>query len=156
MQDEYSHKMIEAFVDKQEKTLWYQLAFSKFSSNGVDSIKWNWSWWAFGGGFLYLLYRKQYLASLALFFLSMTIGIAPLMGLGLAILSGGYAPYLVYKGYKSKLLEIETNISNEQTRLDTMREVGGYHAWVVWVYAICITLIMAAVISALIVPFLAL
>lgn len=142
MQNEYSRKMLEAFIAKEEKVLWYQLSFAKYNINGIDTIKWNWSWWAFGGGFLFLLYRKQYLPSLGLFIISMTIGMIPFMGFILAILAGGYSSYFVYKGYKSKLNEIEKNIEDEQTRINTMREVGGYHQWVVWVYALCVSLIL--------------
>lgn len=148
----YEQKMLEAFVDKEDKTLWYQHSFSRFNVNGVDSMKWNWSWWAFGGGFLYLLYRKQYLASLVLFFISMTIGMIPFMGFFLAILAGGFSPYFVYKGYKSKLRDIESNIEDEQTRIATMREVGGYHQWVVWVYAICATMIFFGFVSMFMLP----
>jgi len=131
---DYQNRMIEAFIDKPEVTLWYQDAFSKFSVNGVDSMKWHWSWWAFFTGFLYLLYRKQYLGALGVFIASMTIGIIPLGGLLVMILSGGFAPYIVYKGYKSKFLEIEKAISDEETRIQTIRQVGGYNQWVVWVY----------------------
>lgn len=157
MQDTYSNKMVEAFIDKEEKTLWYQLSFAKFNINGIDAIKWNWSWWAFGGGFLYLLYRKQYLASLVLFFLSMTIGMIPFMGLGLAILAGGFSSYFVYKGYKSKLNSIEENIEDEQTRIDTMRQVAGYHQWVIWLYIFLVIMALFGVFaiigtSALLIP----
>ncbi|MFK5938136.1 MAG: DUF2628 domain-containing protein [Sulfurimonas sp.] len=131
---DYHDRMIEAFIDKPEVTLWYQNAFSKFNVNGVDTIKWHWSWWAFFTGFLYLLYRKQYLAALGVFIASMTIGIIPLGGLLIMILSGGFATYFVYKGYKSKLLEIENVINDEKTRIETIRQVGGYNQWVVWIY----------------------
>ena len=138
MENEHTNKMIEAFVNKEDKTLWYQLSFAKFNINGIDSIKWNWSWWAFGGGFLFLLYRKQYLASFALFFLSMTVGMIPFMGLILAILAGGFSSYFVYKGYKSKLQSIESTIADEEVQIDTMKQVGGYHQWVIYLYIICV------------------
>jgi hypothetical protein len=140
MSEDYENKMIEAFINKDEKTLWYQDAFSKFNVNGVDVMRWNWSWWAFGTGFLFLLYRKQYLPSLVLFILSVTIGTLPFITLILMILSGGYAPYFIYKGYKQKKEEIEAKIDDEELRIQTMREVGGYHQWVVWLY-IAITVV---------------
>ena len=83
--DAYSNKMIAAFVGKPEKTFWYQNAFSTFNVNGVDAMKWRWSWWAFGGGFLFLLYRKQYIPSLALLVASFTVGMIPFVGLILAV-----------------------------------------------------------------------
>jgi hypothetical protein len=147
MSPEYTNKMIAAFVDKPEKTFWYQNAFSKFNVNGMDVMKWQWSWWAFGGGFLFLLYRKQYLASLILFIASVTIGMFPLMGLIIAILAGGYSPYFIYKGYKSKLGEIERQISDEDKRVETMAQIGGYHQWVIWVYVLFVLFIGISVIS---------
>ena len=151
--EEYYNKMIEAYIDKEEETLWYQLAFSKFNSNGVDTMKWNWSWWAFGLGFMFLLYRKQYIPALVLFFLSMSIGMIPFMSIALMVLSGGYSTYFVYKGFKSKLLEIEANIEDEETRIETMREMGGYNQWVIWLY-IVLMLLMGGIVLTMISPFL--
>ncbi len=148
----YYNKMIEAYIAKDKETLWYQLAFSKFDVNGIDNMKWNWSWWAFGLGFMFLLYRKQYIPAVVLFFLSISIGIIPFMSIILMLLSGGYSTYFVYKGFKSKLLEIEANIEDEETRIETMQEVGGYNQWVVWLYAgfmLLITLKVVMIVSAI-------
>jgi len=134
--EEYYNSMIEAFVDKPSATLWYQNAFSKFSIHGVDKLTWHWSWWAFGGGAAFLLYRKQYMAALILFTGSMILGMIPFVSIILMILAGGYSPYFVYKGFKRKLTEIEATVDTNEKRIETMREVGGYHTWVIWVYAI--------------------
>jgi len=141
---DYQDKMVEAFIDKPSETLWYQMSFKKFNVNGVDKMQWNWSWWAFGGGFLYLLYRKQYLAAFALFFGSFMLSIIPFVSIIIMILSGGFGSYFVYRGYKKKLQEIEAVIDDEETRIETMREVGGTHEWVIWVYAIFMLLIIMA------------
>ena len=149
---DYYKKMIEAYIGKEEETHWYQLSFSKFNTNGVDTVKWNWSWWAFGLGFMFLLYRKQYIPAVVLFFLSISIGIIPFMSIILMLLSGGYSTYFVYKGFKSKLLEIEANIEDEETRIETMQEVGGYNQWVVWLYAgfmLLMTLKVVMIVSAI-------
>jgi hypothetical protein len=150
--EDYNNKMIDAFIAKPEKTLWYQMSFSKFNINGVDAMKWNWSWWGFAGGFLFLLYRKQYIASFVVFFISMTAGMIPFMGLIISILVGGYGSYFVYKGYKKKLFEVENQIEDEETRVETMAEVGGYHQWVVWLYVIFVGLIFFGIISAVLIP----
>jgi len=142
MNKEYSDKMIEAFVTKPEKTFWYQNAFSLFNVNSVDVMKWKWSWWAFFGGFLFLLYRKQYIPSVVVLLASIFLGWIPFVGLILAILVGGYSTYFVYKGYKTKLAEIENNIDDEEKRVETMRQVGGYHAWVVWIYIALMSIII--------------
>jgi len=146
MQDEeyqnYYNKMIEAFIDKPEKTLWYQDAFSKFNLNGVDTMKWHWSWWALGGGAGFLLYRKQYLAAFFLFFASFILGMIPLISIIIMILSGGFSTFFIYKGFKKRLVEIEQNIEDEEQRIEVMREIGGYHPWVIWVYGILTTLFL--------------
>jgi len=151
---EYSNKMIEAFIGKPEKTFWYQNAFSMFNINGVDKMKWKWSWWAFFGGFLFLLYRKQYIPALVVFLASILFSLVPFAGLIIAILVGGYGTYFVYKGYKAKLLEIERNIpaEEEDKRIETMKAVGGYHSWVVWLYAIFMGLIILGIITAIAIP----
>ncbi|QOP44919.1 hypothetical protein [Sulfurimonas paralvinellae] len=144
---EYENAMIEAFIDKPEKTLWYQNAFSKFNVNGIDTMKWVWSWWAFFGGWAFLLYRKQYIPALVLFFVALFAGIIPFGGLIVAILAGGFSTYFVYKGYKHKKAEIEASIDDIQKRIETMRAVGGYNQWVIWVYAIFVALLFFYIFS---------
>jgi len=146
---DYNDKMIAAFIAKPEKESWYRDSFSKFNINGVDTLKWNWSWWAFSGGFLYLLYRKQYIPSLLLFIVSVATGEIPLASLILMILAGGYSTYFVYKGYKSKLLEIEASVNEEDKRIEAMQNVGGYNQWVVWVYIVIAIIVVITFISIL-------
>jgi hypothetical protein len=143
----YYNKMIEAFVDKPEKTLWYQLSFSKFDTDDINNLQWKWSWWGFGTGFLFLLYRKQYIPALALFIVSTILGFLPyyIGTLGMMILSGGYSTYFIYRGFKEKLTEIETHISDEDERIKKMREVGGYHQWVIWAYIIFTTIALLTI-----------
>lgn len=149
---EYNKEMIGAYVAKPEKTFWYQNSFSKFNINGVDSMKWNWSWWAFFGGAAFLLYRKQYIPALVLFIASIVLSFIPFVPLIISILAGGYSTYFVYKGYKSKLTEVESNISDNETRLETMKQIGGYHSWVVWVYLVFIALMVIGIVSAVMIP----
>ncbi len=148
---DYYNRMIEAFIDKPEKTLWYQNAFSKFNINGVDSMKWHWSWWAFGGGAGFLLYRKEYLAAFILFIGSFILGMIPFAGLLIMILSGGLSTFFIYKGFKRKLAEVEQNVEDIETRISTMREIGGYHTWVIWVYGILSALLLSFVGSMLLI-----
>ena len=145
---EYENAMIEAFVNKPEKTFWYQNAFSKFNINGIDSMKWVWSWWAFFGGWAFLLYRKQYIPALVLFFISLVAQFIPFGGLLVAVLAGGFSTYFIYKGYKHKKAEIEANIEDVNARIETMRQVGGYNQWVVWVYAIFVALVFFYIFTA--------
>lgn len=152
-EEEYNNTMIEAFIDKPEKTLWYQMAFKKYDVNGVDSMRWNWSWWAFFGGWGFLLYRKQYLASALIFVLSMLISFIPFAGFILSTFIGGFGTYIIYKGYKTKLSEVEANVTNIKDRIETMRQIGGYNQWVIWVYATFVTIAFIGIISSLILPY---
>lgn len=130
---DYDYRMIEAYIDKPEVTDWYVNAFSKFNVNGIDVMRWHWSWWAFFGSVFYLLYRKSYMAAGILFILTLVIGMIPFGGLILWVLTGGYAPYFVYKTYKDKRFEVEAQIQDEQKRIETMRLVGGSNEWAIWI-----------------------
>jgi len=147
-EEEYENAMLEAFVNKPEKVFWYQQVFTKFNVNGVDSMQWVWSWWAFFGGWAFLLYRKQYLPALVLFLITIPASAVPFGGLLVALFAGGFATYFVYKGYKQKKAEIENSISNPQTRIETMQKIGGYNQWVIWVYILFVTLLFVYIISA--------
>lgn len=153
MSSNYEENMIEAFIDKPEKNAWYKEAFGMYNINGVDVMKWKWSWWAFFGGFLYLLYRKAYIPSLVLFLLTIFSNALPIAGgLILMILSGGYASYFVYKTYRQKKLEIEAMMEDEDKRVETMRHAGGYNQWVVWVYAVLVGISFLGIIAAILIP----
>ncbi len=128
---DYDDQMIEAFVNKPEVTAWYKHAFSQYSVNGVEKMSWVWSWWAFFGGIFYLLYRKAYLPALGLFVLTVVSFAIPFGGLIVWIVTGGLAPYFVYKTYLTKKAEIEAAIDEEHKRIETMRAVGGYNDWAV-------------------------
>ena len=139
--NDYDDQMLEAFVNKPEVTAWYKMAFSRYSVNGVEKMSWVWSWWAFFGGIFYLLYRKAYMAALGLFVLTIVSFAIPFGGLIVWILTGGLAPYFVYKTYQSKKAEIEAAIDDEPKRIETMRVVGGYNDWAIWL-AVALHVIM--------------
>jgi len=134
--NDYDYQMIEAYIDKPDVTIWYVNAFKHFNINGIDAIKWNWSWWAFFGNVFYLLYRKAYLPAGILFALNMMVGFIPFGGLILWILAGGYSPFLVYKNYKQKKLEVERVVEDETKRLETMQLLGGTNEWAILIGAL--------------------
>ena len=146
---DYDFRMIEAYIDKPEVTQWYVNAFKRFSANGVDVMKWHWSWWAFFGSVFYLLYRKSYLAAGVLFILIIISGIVPLGSIILWILSGGYAPYFVYKAYKEKRLEVETMVEDDEKRIETMQMLGGANDWAIWLGVIVHVFLWGALFSTL-------
>ena len=137
--NEYENKMIEAFINNPEKTVWYQKSFKKYKVNGIEKIvwnwdwfklAWNWNWWAFAVGPFFLFYRKAYLAGLVLLLLSGIFGgVSFIVSM---LLSGGFSTYFVYKEYKKKKVETERTIDDTQKRLDTMRVIGGYNKWAIW------------------------
>ncbi len=127
----YENQMLDVYVAKPEKVQWYKNAFSNFNINGVDKITWYWSWWAFGAGFWFFLYRKAYTYALILFVLTIVFTIVPLGGMILMIVQGGLMPYFLYKDYLDKKNKIEKTIPNEEKRIATMKEIGGYNQWVI-------------------------
>ncbi|MDD3592643.1 MAG: DUF2628 domain-containing protein [Sulfurovum sp.] len=150
--NDYENKMVEAFIDKPEKTVWYQNSFKKYQVNGIDRVAWNWSWWAFFGGFFFLLYRKAYMAALGLFVISLLASWVPILPFIVSILTGGYATYFIFKNYSDKKKEVESSIQDTQTRIDTMRELGGYNNWAIWLAAILYGIIVIAVIASVAIP----
>ena len=133
--DEYEARMLEAFVGKPEspeKGLWYANAFNKYDVNGVDVMKWKWSWWAFFGGIWFLIYRKAYAAAGGLFFISLLLSFFPNLGIVMSILAGGFSTYFIHKVYKTKKEQIEMACSDTEERIEMMRELGGYNQWVIW------------------------
>ena len=131
MQD-YDNKMVEAFIDKPEKLAWYKNAFERYSVNGVAKMTWVWSWWAFFGGLFYLLYRKAYMPAIWLLVLFIVASFIPFAGFILWILTGGFAPYFVYKTYLERKAEVESAIQDEPKRIETMRILGGCNDWAIW------------------------
>lgn len=145
---EYEARMLEAFVgkpDEPEKGLWYANTFAKYNVNGVDVMKWAWSWWAFMGGIFFLLYRKAYAAAGGLFLISLVSGIIPFGGMIVWVLTGGFSSYFVYKVYKTKKLEIEAAQNDEGQRIAMMQELGGYNQWVIWVAVILNIIVLIAI-----------
>ena len=153
----YEDNMIEAFVNKPtepQAILWYQDAFKKFNTKGIDNIAWHWSWWGFFGGFLFLLYRKAYLAALVLFMMQIIFTFIPIpfISLLLWILTGGFSTYFVYKTYSDIKGKIEVVESDEEGRIHLMRQLGGYNNWVIWIYGFFFLLTMLAIVVAVLLP----
>jgi len=132
----YEDRMMAAFVGKPEKVDYYRSAFYLYNKDGIEKMRWKWSWWAFFGTFWFLLYRKAYLAAFIVFILTFLVGIIPFGGLILNILIGGFGVYFVYKKYKKLKHIIESEVSSEDERIVQMIKRGGYNAWVVWLVVI--------------------
>ena len=138
IRNDYEKRMIEAFVNKPEKTQWYLDAFAKYSRHGVDNMAWHWNWWAFFGSIFYLFYRRAYAAGLALFVVFSAVSLIPFAGLVAWVLTGGYSTYFLYKTYKTRKFDIEMRLDNEERRFAEMRRLSGPKNWVIWVGAVAI------------------
>ncbi len=123
---------IEAYIDTPKTVDFYKDAFASYGVAGVDQFTWKWSWWAMFGGMFYLLYRKLYLEALAYFLIFATIGMIPIVGLILWILSGAVLPFLVYKRYKKTKAQVEKNLPDEREQLSALKELGGVNKWAIW------------------------
>jgi len=132
---------IEAYIGTEKSLPFYKEAFQKYSAAGVDQFAWQWSWWAMFGGVFYLLYRKLYIEALVYVLLFATIGMIPLAGLLMWIVSGGVLPYFVYKRYQKTKVQVEENISGEEAQLEALQVVGGVNKWAIWL-AVALHIIM--------------
>ena len=128
-------QMISAYIDKPESEEYYKNAFENFSSSGIEQFKWHWSWWAFGGGVFFLLYRKLYVEAAVFFLISMISSAVPVANIIIWIISGGVFPYFVYKRYKKGIEMVEANIINDDDKLSALREFGGYNKWALYLGA---------------------
>jgi len=143
---EYENKMLEAFIQKPEVFQWYKKAFAKYNINGIKHLSWVWNWWAFGGGIFYLLYRKAYLSALLIFLVSVITFKRPFIGILINILLGGFGVYFVYLKYQKTKQDIETEIKDNEKRIETMRQLGGYNNWAIWVGAIMSIIVMIPIV----------
>jgi len=120
-------------LEKTKKTLgWYKDSFEKGDLSG--GFSWKWSWWAFFGNWLYLLYRKCYLEGISYFLLVHILGglvsnympdLAEMVALFIGLLSGGLLHNLVYRRYlKSKTIIENRAVSNEEME-NEMKSIGG-------------------------------
>jgi hypothetical protein len=133
-------QMISAYIDKPESEEFYKKAFEDYTKNGVEQFKWHWSWWAFGGGVFFLLYRKLYVEAAVFFLISMLSSTVPIANILIWILSGGVFPYFVFKRYKKGKEMVETNFENINDRLTALREFGGYNKWAIYIGVIITTI----------------
>lgn len=117
---------IRAYINKQSSEEYYIRAFEKFDKNGgVDKFQWHWSWWAFGGTFFYLWYRKLYKEAIILFVILIVGSFLPPLNLFITIGCGGFLPFLVYKRYKKNCeIALKHNAKGEEA-IRALKWVGG-------------------------------
>jgi len=146
---DYDEKMLEAFTGKPDKVQWYKRAFMKYDNDGVEAMRWNWSWWAFIGNFWFLLYRKAYMAAFLLFIIMHVALYFPVVSFLIAIAAGGLSTYFIYKIYKRSKFEIEVEQIDDHQRISTMRRIGEYHQWVIYLAVVYYILVILGVVDSL-------
>ena len=105
---------------------YYSQQFSKFTRTGIDKFVPTWNWSCFGFTFLWMLYRKMYLASLITF----VIFCVPGVNVILHIIAGVVGNYLYYHHVKGKVIELRA-IHPAEDCLQLLSEEGGVNIWVI-------------------------
>ncbi len=132
-------RSVEAYIgmDKtSEKALnWYKDSFLRGDIS--EGLSWKWSWWAFFGNWLYLLYRKCYKEGIIYFFIINIIGKSigrflpeltkSISGLSLfiGILSGGLLHNIIYRRYKNTKKILEESLESEDELKKGLEKNGG-------------------------------
>lgn len=119
-------EVLENYLGTPDKFDWYKRAFDKYEINGVEKFAWNWSWYSFFFGYVYLVYRKCYIEAILLWAAQIIVGcLFGITGVVVMILCGGFLPYLVYKRYKKIAIKVDAIDEDYRKKLETMRELGG-------------------------------
>ena len=133
-------RLLNAYIGKPEKTQFYQDAMNKLLIGERLTFGWAWSWWALIGGWAFLLYRKAYLAAGLSFVVSLFFSFIPFGFLFYLILSGGLSTYFVLGRYIDFKEKVKNLPFDEQ--ISVMSRFGGFHQWVIWVYAVLLAVTM--------------
>jgi len=105
---------------------YYLQNFAKFTRTGMDKFAPTWNWSCFGFTFLWMLYRKMYLASLITFLIFCVPGVNVI----LHIVAGVVGNYLYYRHVKEKIVELRATHPAEHYQ-QLLPETGGVHGWVI-------------------------
>jgi len=126
----YEMKMLEAFVQNEKSLSFYANAYNVMKSGDSLNLKFFWSWWAFFGNPVFLLYRKLYIPfAISLVIMILLIPIDPFGRLLVWIILGSISPYLVLKSFVKKKQQIEFNLEDENQRIEAMKNIGGVNRW---------------------------
>lgn len=141
MSDEDKERsLLNAYIAKPEKVSFYHNAMKKLSIGERLTFGWAWSWWALIGGWAFLLYRKAYLAAGLSFIVSLFFSLIPFGFLFYLILSGGLSTYFVL----GRFIDFKERVKNLpfDEQISVMSRFGGFHQWVIWVYAALLAVTM--------------
>jgi hypothetical protein len=138
------------------KKPYYLQKFEEFDKQ-PPGLKISWSWAAFFGNYFWALYRKMYgwflacfgiyaLAAICLYYLKYFKSDAPeiysILGyvfmIVFGIAFGVIANSLYYRGVKKKIAAAQFLNTDKSKLLESLRNNGGVHLWVIWV-CICLS-----------------
>jgi len=122
--DDYEANMLNAFIQKDDKLLYYLNNYKKLIQDGEFKYKFSWSWSGFFFTWLLLLYRKSYIYAIIGFFLFYMFDSFALTII-LMLMMGSFSNFLILKKYHDKKVELENSIEDEEDRIIAMHNYGG-------------------------------
>ncbi len=135
-------EILKAHLQKDDKVDIYKPRVLANIVNGFVNFKATWSWWAFFGTWGFFLYRKMYLPAVIIFLLSFLGGWLALMLMTIS----GVSAFSLYTKKLEKDLQIAGYNQREFSQvLETLKNLGGYHSWVIWLVVILNVLFFALV-----------
>lgn len=136
IKEEDFEQILSAHLQKEQKVNIYKPRVEANLINGFVNFKATWSWWAFFGTWAFFLYRKMYLVSAIFFILTVAISSSGFGNLILMLASGVSGFY-----FYTKKLDNDLKIAGYEQRdfsevLNSLKQLGGYHQWVIWLAVI--------------------
>ena len=127
---------LKIYLKTPEKVEIYARAAEKFFANGNGeklAFTPTWSWWAFGGGFLFFMYRKDYSATLIWFVVSLfaSVFVAPFCAM--------FAKFSIISRFASVLSARNDEFLSSQ---------GGVNRLAIWLYVIFAVIFIFVAVSA--------
>lgn len=130
---------LKAFIGRNADT--YLRKFQAFGKEGEESFAFTWNWPAFWLGFVWMLYRKMYLWSLAAFIIALTPIAYPLTMVAWGITGN----YLYFRLARKKILEFRSRRAVSPATLP-LEDSGGVNRWV-WVVGIVLFLFLLTMVT---------
>ncbi len=142
--------LYEAFIGEKKRA--YYLDKFKIFDEQPQGQKASWNWGAFFGNYLWAVYRKMYgwlLACFGIFafliicssYLQYYKGSAPkiygillyVCMIAFSLFFGIMGNYLYYRNTKKKIATAQSLITDKPVLLESLRNKGGVHTWILWV-----------------------
>lgn len=126
-----------------KNTSYYIAKFEQFDRQG-PGLKASWNWPAFFCNYAWALYRKMYgwfFAILGISVISIVIAGAgaPVIWFGALVANAAFGVYAnaIYHGkVRRGIVAAQLSVHDEQKLLEHLRQKGGVHTWVIWVFGL--------------------